>query len=519
MIVDSFNMEFGYELLSAVPYAYELHLKGELEETISGHDTAPLYYFSPKHTENTITRGWHNMGRARRGGLPYTFIHQPEQPAKEFPPYKEIYANEEYKYEKPILCIGNRKNTEWNVEAINFFDEEILDWMFTNLKDQYEIIYFPVAIPKELQDNVDPHPLEDKELARKHGIKLFTDLCEGKSWNETILKVYANCEYYITMNGGYSILASMFSGTNIIYSKPGKVQTKEIVNGSFWRWYPDINNVRTLHVPSYEDLKQKVRSLYIDKKPCLNILIRTTRPNYLKKCVGSIEAQTYDNINVVLICDTDHAVKYTREYKARLLRVEKRTKAIEKKKSRFYGKGFPYNRYLDQAQKLVNGYILMLDDDDELTEATSVERIVANADKDSLLIWKVQFNSHGILPKHSFGEKITLYDITGIGFCYHTSQIKHTDWSEWKRADYRTAKKLSKKVKVEWLDEILTGIQDSPGRGLKGDLPDSPAASDIIRVKLTYEDGWETTQLFKRGELETYEDYFKRYKICTEQVT
>ena len=43
-----------------------------------------------------------------------------------------------------------------------------------------------------------------------------------------MLKVFANCSHYITMNGGYSILSSLFQGTNIIYSKPGKPEAKEI---------------------------------------------------------------------------------------------------------------------------------------------------------------------------------------------------------------------------------------------------------------------------------------------------
>jgi len=48
-IVNSNCPEFGYELLSSVPYAYNLFLKGDLKETISGFDTSCLYFFSPKH--------------------------------------------------------------------------------------------------------------------------------------------------------------------------------------------------------------------------------------------------------------------------------------------------------------------------------------------------------------------------------------------------------------------------------------------------------------------------------------
>lgn len=503
MIVNSYNIEFGYELLSAVPYSYELFLKGELEGTISGRGSEALYYFSPHHEINPEPRSWFNTKKAREEELPYTYIHQPEQPDKKFPPYKEHFKNKEFKWKKPTLCICNRYNVEWSYKPINFFDLEILEWMFQNLKD-YEIVYFPVSIPKAIQDHEEPLRMQDIPLARKYGVKVFTDF-EG-DWNTNLMKVFANCDHFITMNGGYSILASMFSGTNIIYSVPGVVETKELKINSFDRWYPNMNNVRTLHVPSHEDLKKKIESLYIKKEPCLNILIRASRPNYLKKCLASIKQQSYENINVVLICDGDE--KFTREYKARCIKVEKKEEG-KKPNGEEYGKFFPYNLYLDEVQKKVNGFILVLDDDDYL-KPNSVEKIMANVSKDSLLLWKVDFNSLGIIPKN-FGV-ISLFDITSVGFCYHSDHIKWTDWSEWKRADFRTAKKLSEHLTVKWLDEVLSGIQDVPGRGTKKDLPDEP---ENVHVRMIYPDkiieNW-----FGKKEFEEIKNVFKNNGICIE---
>lgn len=512
MVVDSYNIEFGYELLSAIPHAYELSLKGELEGTRSGFDTEPLYYFSPNHEINTNKRSWFNTEQARKEGLPYTTIHKSEQPNKIFPPYKEIYKNNTYKYNKPTLCICNRFNKEWDCRPINYFDENILDWLFTNLKDKYEIIYFPVSIPEELQDNAHSMELNDIEVAKKHKIKLFTELREGKNWNETLLKVFANCEHYITMNGGYSIMASMFSGTNIIYSKPSNgftPETREIKLKSFWRWYPNINDVRTLHVPSYEDLKAKVKSLYIDKKPCLNILIRTHRPNYLNRCVKSIEKQTYDNINVVFICDNIQGIESTRKYNGRMVEVKKTDSKKEKPEGEQYGKHFPYNKYLELVQKKIQGYIMFLDDDDKFINDTSAEEIINAANEDKLLLWKVDFNGNGIIPNNSFGKEVELFDVTGIGMCYHSKHIKHTDWSEWKRADYRTAKKLSDKLGVIWLDKVLTVLQDSVGMGIKQDLKDTQNKYSVV-----YPDGTKTEQYYTQQEIKLYSETFKRQNIC-----
>ena len=512
MLVNSYNVEFGYELLSAIPYAYELSLEGKLTETISGFDTEPLYYFSPKHTINKEERNWFHTQTARENGLPYTGIHTPERPDLKFPPYKEIYANSEYKWKKPTLCICNRYNIEWGIKAINYFDIDTLDWLFANLKSKYEIVYFPVSLPKELQDSIEPLQLDDISLCHKHKVKVFTEI-KSESWNESILKVFANCEHFITMNGGYSILASMFSGTNIIYSVPGETETREIGNKSFWRWYPNINNVRTLHVPSYHDLKVMVNTLYIKEQPCLNILVRTNRPNYLANCIKSIREQNYRNINLLLICDNPDSVKYTREYDARMIAVERNYEQPEHPGTESYGKWFPYNLYLDKAQRLVNGFILCLDDDDMFKSTESASRIMSYAERDKLTLWKVDMRDI-IIPSHSFGISLTMCDVTGIGMCYHSDHIDKTDWAQWKRADFRTAKSLSNHLPITWVDEILTAIQDRPGMGVKRDL-DNYLTIKMIRNGMVYTQCYEKAEYEGIKEILTAQGY--TLELCTGQ--
>lgn len=466
MVVNSHNIEFGYELLSAVPYAYELYLKGELTETISGSGSEPLYYFSPKHTINTEPRSWFNTEKARRSGLPYTFIHRYERPTLQFPPYKEHFANSEYKWQKPTLCICNRYNVEWSARPINFFDEEILDWLFKNLKKHYEIVYFAVDLPEELQDNAHSMQLDDIAICEKHDIAVFQHI-KGNSWNESMLKVFANCEHYITMNGGYSIMASLFGGTNIIYSKKGDPQTKELTYNSFVRWYPNHNNQRTVEVNTYDELKAKVKAIYIDKLPTANIIVRTSkRPHSFAACMKSIAIQDYPNINVIVTTDEESGVKYTRDYKVRHIHIDKNAIELkEKPNSEEYGIQFIFNEYINIAQRLVNGFILLLDDDDMFNCNNAVSIIMKYAQKDKLAIWRTDFNDGRIIPNGNFGREIKLFDVTGIGICYHTNHVNLTDWSQWKRADYRTARNLGDKLGVIWIDAILTRLQTSPGMG------------------------------------------------------
>ncbi len=466
-VVDSYNIELGYELLSAVPYAYELHLNGRLNGTRSGTLSESFYPFSPRHEINPEPRSWYNTSRAGMGsraknliGLPWVDIHKPEQPHKVFPDYRKYY--EAMRFDKPTLCICNRANIEWDHSVINYFDADILDWMFAALKEHYHIVYFPISIPAAIQDNAKPKQLfDDTAIARRHGVSLITDL--GEHWNDTMLRVFSGCEHYITMNGGYSILASYFAGTNIIYSKPGKPETKELRHGSFWRWYPNINNVRTLHVPSYDDLKERIQTLYIEKIPTANVLIRTSnRPIYFKGCIESVLSQDYPNINIVIICDDEASLPYTRGYPARCITPDKvahRTKP----KGEQYGKWFPANDYIRQALEKVSGYVFILDDDDMYIDDSAISKVMANVRPDAIACWKVKFDNC-IRPNGSFGIKPTMQDIDSNGMCWHTSM--KTDWSPFKRADYRTAAMFKN---IIWIDEVLSGVQKTPGYGRRID--------------------------------------------------
>jgi len=471
MIVNSYNQEFGYELLSAVPYAYELYLKGKLTETISAKRSDPLYYFSPKHTINTANRDWVNTRIARLNKLPYTDIHVHERPELKFPPYKEQFKNDVYKWKKPTLCICNRYNREWGVAPINYFSPEMLEWLFSNIKKSYEIVYFAVDLPEDIQDNAHSMPLNDIEVCRKHNIKVFQEI-KGKCWNTSLLQVFANCDHYITMNGGYSILASFFEGTNIVYSrKNGANGCREFTYRSFARWYPNHNDQRTVFVESYEALKAKIKAIYIDKLPNANVIVRTSnRPLGFTNCLKSIEVQTYPNINIIVTTDDIFSCGYTRGHDARHLDMSKVTYIESKKEGEEFGRPFKCNLYLKEALKRIKeGFVIYLDDDDMFTSKDSVKTIIENAETDKLLIWKVDFNDK-ILPNGSFGKYIKLFDVTGIGFSHHVKYSHLTDWSEWKRADYRTAKKISDIIPVKWLDAVLTKLQSKPGNGKRIDL-------------------------------------------------
>jgi hypothetical protein len=242
MIVNSYNCEFGYELISVIPYAYYLHLQGLLMETISAKGSRPFYYFSPKHIINPQQRSWYYkndipaISYLLKDNIPNVLIHTSQLDLTRWipPPYARYYETS-IKTDKPFYIIFNRINNEYPAtfnRPINFFSIEILKEIFKKLKPNYEIIYVNIEGHKSLYDNSHPIHIDDLKLCRQMGIKHINDLCiehNGLSFNETLLFYFGSCKHYLTMNGGGSILASYFGGRNLIYSK----QSKELLSGDF----------------------------------------------------------------------------------------------------------------------------------------------------------------------------------------------------------------------------------------------------------------------------------------------
>lgn len=272
MIVNSHHVEFGYELLSVLPYAYHLNCSGKLDGSISGVDTKCLYFFSPDHTEiNDKQRSFGNIHIAKHYGVPNTIIHRPDLDWDVWnpPPLKEHYAPMAISFHKPTVCICNRYTREWDGEPVNFFDLDILKKMFRMLQDKYQIVYVSVRGKDEYFDHSPEIDSGDYEMIKKEfplTVKIIHDISREQklSFNETQLRVYAGCEKYITMNGGFGILASYFGGENIIYSKHCQELNPKI--NSFNKWYHRLGGSFINHVNSYNDLLEAIDTLYVKNK-------------------------------------------------------------------------------------------------------------------------------------------------------------------------------------------------------------------------------------------------------------
>ncbi len=252
-MVISTNPEFGIELALTVPYAYWLHLNNQLDKVITSKGMKPFYYFCNNVEEGFTYRTIDNVA-AGLNTLPNNWIHGIDPLNKPAvlnydqwtcPPYKEYYSNNEFVFDKPIVFITNKYNMEHGETPFGYFDIQCLYDMFTYLTGKgYKVIY-KRATNRESEFAIDQNESNSLHLgyrdiaANVEGVGVINDFqlteyfedvipidsitSQSKySYNETQMRIMANCERFITVCGGNSILSSMFGGTVISYVHKGK---------------------------------------------------------------------------------------------------------------------------------------------------------------------------------------------------------------------------------------------------------------------------------------------------------
>ena len=202
----------------------------------------------------------------------------------------------------------------------------------------------------------------------------------------------------------------------------------------------------------YNFLKQNY-SFTSEKK--INILIRTSnRPECFKRCINSILNQKYDNFRVFICYDNVNSLDYLKTLNGNS-KIQYFFVYVKSKER------YKYNLYCNRLKSLVNeGFILYLDDDDELAHDLSLYTINKCLQNDKILVWKFFRSDKLIYPKDL--NKITLGEIVSCGFTCHTNNFNNLLWWDKRNGDYNIfCQLLSKKLKVIFIDYILTKNQSS----------------------------------------------------------
>lgn len=256
------DCEFGYELQLVIPYAYYLYKNNLLKKTTSCLLTKELYYFSKNHEEKYKNR------RYNLPNVPNNTIHVKELNYDKYlpPPYKSIYANSYFVFEKPLCIIHNKYNKEWNGKPINFINKETLNEIFKLLHNKYTIIYIRAKCSHIVGDNSEIYDLKEYDLCDLYNIIDGNTLYEKtkekyciNNFNHFQLLIHANCENFISVQGGSAIFASYFGGTNIIYAKEGG----ELICGSYDGHFKKMSNCNILHTNNYKNFIDLINKNFI----------------------------------------------------------------------------------------------------------------------------------------------------------------------------------------------------------------------------------------------------------------
>lgn len=481
-IVYSGLPEFGYELISILPYCYYLYNKGLLSKTISGYDTKCLYFFSNNHIEINKKRSYDAVKQLEKNRFPNISIHKNQLDWNKFlpPPFKSYYKNEAIKFQKPTVVITNRYSEEWGGEPINFINEKCIKELITILYKKYQIVIIdPIDFPNNYEDHQRRISLKyDYNFLHKHNVITLQDLKSKYSsltYNEILCRLFAGSERFITSNGGLGIFASFFSGENLIFSKRCRELDPDI--NSFYAWYYRLSGSICKVINTEEDLINIVKSKWIDNDILFNILIRTSkRKNYFHDCICSVLDQNYLNYNILISIDDVESIEYVKKFPCSIVTINKTYKEINppKRNDNSYGIYFKYNNYFNEMHKYVNnGYVIYLDDDDKLVHTnvlSELNQIIKNSNCD-LIFWRVQFPNRLVPNDNNWRNRVPICcDISTIGFCFKAKMKPR--WEPFKRGDFRVANYLfNKSDNVIWHNKILTSLQrvKEDGFGLRDD--------------------------------------------------
>ncbi|KAL3156393.1 hypothetical protein ABBQ38_000706 [Trebouxia sp. C0009 RCD-2024] len=255
--------ELGYELLLYSPSIYYLHMLGSLRKTIGPSGSAAYNYFSPNHTELPSPRRWcpgtYTHHYAHRVPFDYSSWH----PA----PYKKHFKKNKLKFEKPLVIVHNKYAREWSDPPVNFIDIPTLMQLAEYLKSHYTVVYIrptPHLEGYSVDGNEMLHFNDHEELRRVHPeVLFFHELMERyheHDFNNLQLRLHATCDYFISVQGGNSVIASYFAGTNVIYAVKGhEIETDLAYKELYPRLAVDPRKSVVQHVRTYDELLTFVR--------------------------------------------------------------------------------------------------------------------------------------------------------------------------------------------------------------------------------------------------------------------
>lgn len=289
--IDIPNCEFGLEIVVVLGYCYWLHARGMLKSTTSLKGMSDFYFFSPRHTES-------------RCGQRACVTLSEEFPASSFhdcravelpscgrwiaPPLQERWLADgmsavlklwfDYdlgrgirepvlradKFDLPMILIHNKVCDEWGRGNIHHIPNCILRELVSVLSSNYLVVYCrPTG--REQGYSVDQNAIDqqDSDLMTAEGAGAVLLQTIMSIWqtdvNLTQMLLHSVSTRFVSVQGGNSVLASFFGGTNVIYAREGV----EVRNSLYQKLFKSLSMCRIHTTPDLQCLKDLVCKVFL----------------------------------------------------------------------------------------------------------------------------------------------------------------------------------------------------------------------------------------------------------------
>ena len=161
------------------------------------------------------------------------------------------------------------------------------------------------------------------------------------------------------------------------------------------------------------------------------ILIRTSnRPEMCKVCIESILSQTYHDFHIYICYDDEKSLDYLHEYdgEKRITYFPVQVESDEK---------YAFNLYCNTLmEKVTDGYIMFLDDDDMLISPRVLEILNNQIVTNKIIVWRFLRPDKFIYPS-SLDKDLVLGEIDTACVCFHHSLKTMSSWGDKQYGDYR----------------------------------------------------------------------------------
>lgn len=213
-----------------------------------------------------------------------------------------------------------------------------------------------------------------------------------------------------------------------------------------------------------------------EKSILINVLTRTSnRPLGFENCHRSLINQTYKNIKHIVSYEDNNDLQYLNKYDVVKVKVDKYK---GKKKTNINGYIFaPYNSYCNALLNNVeDGWILFLDDDDNLLHNKVLEELVSEIKKtqeETMFIWQMRYPDGDIIPsKNQFmNEEIKINNIGSPCILFHSKYKSIVEWDNFKGSDFRFIKALFKLIpNKKWIEKVYIQINNFGDYGNRNDI-------------------------------------------------